>query len=259
MLLAFDVGNTNITLGVFDGKELKATFRLTTKMQRTSDEYGAVLCDLLESSGIDKSDISDAIVASVVPNVMHSLASAVIKYFDIKPVIVEAGIKTGIRIATENPRQIGADRIVDAVAAFELYGGPCIVIDFGTATTYDLVDGTGAFIAGVTAPGLQTSANALAGAAAKLPEVEIKRPKSILAQETIASMQAGLFFGQIGQTEYIIGHMRKESGMTGVKTVATGGLGKIIEAETDSIDVYDPTLTLQGMRLVYEKQGRRKR
>ncbi len=258
MLLTIDVGNTNITLGVFDGKNLWATFRLTTKWQRTSDEYGAVILDLLEQNSIDKDRIADVIVASVVPNVMHSLVSAVIKYFDIRPVIVEAGIKTGIRIATENPRQIGADRIVDAVAAYELYGGPCLVIDYGTATTFDLVDEKGSFIAGVTAPGIQTSANALAGTAAKLPEVEIRKPKSILAQETISSMQAGLFFGQVGATEYIVKNMKKESGLD-IKVVATGGLGTIIANETDCIDIYDPTLTLQGMRLIYEKQGRRRR
>jgi type III pantothenate kinase len=259
MLLTIDVGNTNITLGVFREQNLLATFRLTTKMQRTSDEYGVTICDLLEHNKIKVDEIGDVIVASVVPNVMHSLVSAVIKYFDIHPVIVEAGVKTGIRIATENPRQIGADRIVDAVAAYEIYGGPVIVIDFGTATTYDMVDETGAFVAGVTAPGLQTSANALWGAAAKLPEVEIRKPEKILAQETISSMQAGLFFGQVGQTEYIVRNMMKESGLEHVKTVATGGLGTIIANETDVIDVYDPMLTLHGMRLIYEKQNRNRK
>lgn len=258
MLLTIDVGNTNITLGVFQEKFLLATFRLTTKMQRTSDEFGVAICDLLEHNQIDIKSIEDVIVASVVPNVMHSLASAVIKYFGIHPVIVEAGIKTGIRVATENPRQVGADRIVDAVAAYELYGGPVIIIDFGTATTYDLVDADGAFIAGVTAPGLQISANALWGAAAKLPEVEIRKPATILAQETISSMQAGLFFGQIGQTEHIVRSMKKEANLDGIKTVATGGLGTIIANETDVIDIYDPTLTLHGMRLIYEKQNRSK-
>ena len=139
-----------------------------------------------------------------------------------------------------------------------MYGGPCLVIDYGTATTFDLVDEKGSFIAGVTAPGIQTSANALAGTAAKLPEVEIRKPKSILAQETISSMQAGLFFGQVGATEYIVKNMKKESGLD-IKVVATGGLGTIIANETDCIDIYDPTLTLQGMRLIYEKQGRRRR
>ena len=189
---------------------------------------------------------------------MHSLLSAFIKYFGIHPVVVESGIKTGIRIATENPKQIGADRIVDAAAAYELYGGPVFVIDFGTGTTYDLVDETGAFVSGVTAPGIRTSAKALWEDAAKLPEIEIRKPGSILAKETISSMQAGLVYGQIGQTEYIVRQTKKETGYENLKVVATGGLGTIIASETDAIDIYDPTLTLQGLRLIYNKQNREK-
>ena len=203
MLLVVDVGNTNITLGVFDGEELNGTFRMTTKLPRTSDEYGIELRQLIECQGFKKTDITDIIVASVVPDVMHSLGSAMIKYFGIKPMIVSAGIKTGIRIGTENPREIGADRIVDAVAAYEIYGGPVLVLDFGTATTYDLVTEDGCFAAGITAPGIRISAKALWEGTAKLPEVEIKKPSSILAQETVSSIQAGLVYGQIGQTEYI--------------------------------------------------------
>lgn len=256
MILAIDVGNTNITIGVFNKAELLTTFRMTTKMQRTSDEYGIVLMELLQINEIKPVDITDVIVSSVVPNIMHSLCSGLIKYFHIKPLVVEPGIKTGIRITSENPRQIGADRIVDAVGAYELYGGPVIVIDYGTATTYDFVDGDGNFFAGVTSPGIRISAKALWEDAAKLPEIEIKKPASILARETISSMQAGLVFGQIGQTEYIVKHMIEESGFKGVKVVATGGLGKLIANETDCIDVYDQTLTLQGMRLIYKKQSR---
>lgn len=258
MLLTIDVGNTNITLGVFDEEELQATFRMTSKQSRTSDEYGITIIDLLEHNRISAGWISDIIIASVVPNVMHSLGSALIKYFGVKPIVVEAGIKTGIRVATKNPRQIGADRIVDAAAAYEMYGGPVIVIDYGTATTYDLVDADGAFVAGVTAAGIRTSAKSLWDSAAKLPEFEIRKPASILAQETISSMQAGLVYGQIGQTEYIIRQMKKEADMGPVKVVATGGLGRIIEKETDMIDVYDPMLTLHGMRLIFEKNKNKK-
>ncbi len=254
MLLVMDVGNTNITLGVFDGESLEATFRMTTKIPRTSDEYGIIVRDLLQHNQICADDISAVVISSVVPNVMHSLTSAIIKYFHLTPLIVAPGIRTGIRIATENPRQVGADRIVDAVGAYELYGGPVIVIDYGTATTYDLVDASGAFVAGVTAPGIRTSAKAMWEEAAKLPEIEICKPKSILAQETISSMQAGLVYGQIGQSEYIIRHMKKESGFEQLKVVATGGLGKLIASETKYIDIYDPNLTLQGMRLIFEKQ-----
>ena len=254
MLLVIDVGNTNITVGVFEDKELRCTFRMTTKLPRTSDEYGITLKELVECQGIPSKEIHAVIVSSVVPDIMHSLGSAIIKYFGIKPMVVSAGIKTGIRIVTENPKQVGADRIVDAVAAYTLYGGPVIVIDYGTATTFDLVDASGAFLAGVIAPGIRTSAKALWEEAAKLPEIEICKPKSILAQETITSMQAGLVYGQIGQTEYIIRHMKEEFAAGEIKVVATGGLGKTIASETTAIDIYDPNLTLHGMRLIYEKQ-----
>ena len=156
-------------------------------------------------------------------------------------------------MVTENPRQIGADRIVDAVAAYEIYGGPVLVLDFGTATTYDLVSEDGSFIACIIAPGIRISAKALWEGTAKLPEVEIKKPKSILAQETVSSMQAGLIYGQIGQTEYIVSHVKKESGYDNLKVVATGGLGRLISEETESIQFYNSTLTLDGLRMIYEK------
>ena len=257
MVLVLDVGNTNITFGVFKGNEIEATFRITTKMPRTSDEYGMIISNLLERNEVNVKDIKDAIICSVVPNTMHSLQNALICYFDIKPIVVEAGIKTGIRIATPNPQQIGADRIVDAVAAYELYGGPVLVIDFGTATTYDLVDADGTFLGGITAPGIRISAKALWEDAAKLPEIEIKKPEKILGKDTITSMQSGLVYGQIGQTEYIIKKTLEEAGLTNAKVVVTGGLGRIISNETDTIDVYDPELTLKGINLVYQKQNRK--
>lgn len=212
MLLVIDVGNTNITLGVFKEEELLGTFRMTTKLPRTSDEYGIMLKELVERQGIRGKDIDAVIIASVVPDIMHSLGSAMIKYFGIKPVIVSAGIKTGIRIVTENPKQVGADRIVDAVAAYTLYGGPVIVIDFGTATTYDIVGPDATFEGAVIAPGIRTSAQAMWGQAAMLPAIEIKKPDTILAKETVSSMQAGIVFGQIGQVEYIVDRIRRESG-----------------------------------------------
>ena len=254
MLLTMDVGNTNITFGVFDGKTLVTTFRMTTKIPRTSDEFGVGIIDMIERNRIARTEITHVITASVVPDVMHSLNNAIIKYFDITPIIVGPGIRTGIRVVTENPKQIGADRIVDAAGAYALYGGPVLVLDFGTATTYDLVDASGAFVAGVTAPGIRISAKALWQDAAKLPEIEICKPSSILAQETISSMQAGLVYGQIGQTEYIVRSMIAESGYQDVKVVATGGLGRIIANETECIDIYDPNLTLSGLRLIFEKQ-----
>ncbi|MDR0220373.1 MAG: type III pantothenate kinase [Lachnospiraceae bacterium] len=253
MLLAIDVGNTNIKCGVYEGERLLTTFRLTTRLSRTSDEYGMVLTDLLTINSIDKVDITGVIVTSVVPSIMHSLTGAISRYIGLDPLIVGPGTKTGIKIVTENPREIGADRVVNVVAGYELYGGPILVLDFGTATTYDLVSADGCFTAGITAPGLRLSAQAMWEGTAKLPEVEIKKPKSILAQETISSIQAGLVYGQIGQTEYIIKQVEKESGYTGMKVVATGGLGRIIAAETAAIEVYNSNLTLDGLRLIYGK------
>ena len=253
MILVIDVGNTNMTLGVYDKEELVATFRMMSKIPRTSDEYGITILQLLNSKGIDVKSIEGTIIASVVPDVMHSLTSAIIRYIDQEPLIVGPGVKTGIKIVTENPRAIGADRIVDAVAAYEKYGGPVLVLDFGTATTYDLVLKNGEFAAGITAPGIRISSEALWTKTAKLPNIEIKKPKSILAQETITSMQAGLVYGQIGQTEYIIKKVKEESKIPDLKVVATGGLGRIIADETDTIDVYDSSLTLDGLKLIYDK------
>lgn len=258
MLLTIDVGNTNITLGFFDGDKLLNTCRMMSKIERTSDEYGITIGQLLSVNGIKVDDVEGVVIASVVPKVMHSLTSGVVKYLHHKPLIVGPGIKTGIKIVTENPREIGADRIVDAVGAFMKYGGPVLVLDFGTATTYDLVDGDGKFVAGITAPGIRISAKALWEDTAKLPEIEIRKPASILAQETISSMQAGLVYGQIGQTEYIINKVREESGYKDMKVIATGGLGSIICDETNLIDVYDRNLTLDGLRLIYEKNQDRK-
>ena len=253
MLLVIDVGNTNITLGVFEDVNLKATFRLTTHTARTSDEFGLILCDLLKARNIMCEDIATVTIASVVPKIMHSLASGIIKYLGITPLIVGIGTKTGIKIATPNPKEIGADRVVDAVAAFEIYGGPVLVIDFGTAITYDLITADGSFIAGVTSPGLRISANALWTDTAKLPEIEIALPDTILAKDTVTSMQAGLVFGCIGQTEYIVTRMLKEAGIENCRVIATGGLGKIIADATDVIEVYDPNLTLKGLKIISDK------
>lgn len=256
MILVVDVGNTNLTWGVYDGKTLKATFRMTTKTPRTSDEYGVLLTEMLRNHGVDPMELEGSIVASVVPDVMHALLGALRRYTNTKPMNVGPGIKTGIKVAGEDPKGIGADRIVDVVAAYEKYGAPALVLDFGTATTYDLVTEGGNFNVGVTAPGIKISSEALWKETAKLPNVEIKKPKTILAQETITSMQAGLFYGQIGQTEYIVRKIKEESGIRNLKVIATGGLGRLIAEETDSIDVYDPSLTLDGLRIIYEKNKR---
>ena len=253
MLLTVDVGNTNITFGLFKGEDLKYSFRMMTKQPRTSDEYGVSVMMLLQQLDVKKEEVEGIIIASVVPDLMHSLVGGQERYVGKNPLIVGPGVKTGIKIVTENPREIGADRIVDAVGAYEKYGGPVLVMDFGTATTYDLISASGEFIAGITAPGIRISAKALWQDTAKLPEIEIKKPDSILAQNTVTSMQAGLVYGQIGQTEYMVKKVKEESGLDNLKVVATGGLGSIIADETDCIEVYDRMLTLDGLRLIYEK------
>jgi len=253
MLLTVDVGNTNIKLGVFDGNHLLGEFRLTTKLPRTSDEFGYGMRELLVHRGIDHKNIDAVIVASVVPDIMHSFQNAIRKYFAVTPLVVSAGIKTGISVATANPKEVGADRIVDAVGAYDLMGGPVIVIDFGTATTYDLVSEKGVFEAGITAPGIITSQQSLVSATAMLPAVEIKMPESILAKDTITSLQAGLVYGAIGQCEHIVAEIKKASGYRNVKVVATGGLGRIVYENSACIDRYEPQLALHGLRLIYEK------
>ena len=253
MLLAIDIGNTNLSFGLFNGDRIMHKFRLTTSLPRTSDEFGVQIMEQLSHQRVSAEDVEDVIICSVVPKVMYSLTSGIKKYLKCDPMIVGNGTKSGIQIATTNPMEIGADRVVDAAGAYFLYGGPVIVIDYGTATTYDLVTEDGAFIAGVTAPGIRISAKALWSNAAKLPEIEIVKPESILAKTTITSMQAGLVYGTIGQTEYIIERFKKESGFSGIKVVATGGLGRIISEGTDKIEFYDPELTLKGMRLIYER------
>ena len=254
MLLTVDVGNNNITVGAFKDSELVGNFRMTTSIRRTSDEYGIVLRDIMDQNKLGSGNVAAAIVSSVVPAVNHSLISGIIKYFDIKPIIVAPGVDTGITVDTPFPEQIGSDRIVDAAGAYYQYGGPILVLDFGTATTYDYIDDKGRFLYGVTAPGIRISAKALWEDAAKLPEVEIKCPDSILARETISSMQAGLVYGQIGATEYIVEHMKKEIGRSDIRVVATGGLGGMISRETPCIETYDPNLTLHGLRFIYERQ-----
>lgn len=253
MLLTIDVGNTNITMGVFRGEELLGMFRMTTNRPRTSDEYGFTICGILEHRAIAPEEIRAVIIASVVPDIMHSLTSAIIKYLDTVPLIVSPESDTGIRVVTDNPSRTGPDRIVNAVAGYARAGGSAIVIDFGTATTYDLIGPDGTLEACIIAPGIETAGRSLWGGAAMLPAIQIKKPESILARETVSGMQGGLVFGAIGQTEYIVKKMKEESGYDDAYVIATGGLGKIIAKETECIDLYDPRLTLTGLRLIYDR------
>lgn len=253
MLLTIDIGNTNITLGVYKDNQIIERFRMRTKTVKTSDEYGIFMVTLLREKGIHKDSIKDVIISSVVPDIMYSFVNGIKKYFGKEPMIVGPGIKTGISIHTDNPIEVGADRIVDAVAGYKDYGGPIIIIDFGTATTIDYIDGKGVFKAAVTTPGIKISADALWKEAAKLPGIEIKKPDSILAKNTIQSMQAGLVYGYIGQIKYIIEMMHKELGFK-TKVVATGGLGRIIVDSLEEVH-YDPDLTLKGLKYIYERNN----
>jgi len=251
MITVIDVGNTNITIGVMQGEAILASFRLTTSQRRTSDEFVAVFYALFHGKGIDERDVEGVIIASVVPKIMHSLRNSIYKFFDLEPIIVGAGVKTGIQIKTENPKAVGADRIVDLVAGHYLHGGPLIIIDFGTATTFDYLNANGDFEFGLIVPGIETSALALWDKAAQLPDIEIKKPPSIKCRNTIASMQGGLVYGYIGQTEYLIRKIKEEVGEA--KVIATGGLGRIIFNETETIDEYDPNLSFKGMKIIYDK------
>jgi len=251
VITVIDVGNTNITIGVMQGDEVVASFRLTTSQRRTSDEFVAVFYGLFKTNEINQKMVEGVVISSVVPKVMHSLRNSIYKFFDLEPIIVGAGIKTGIQVKREDPKSVGADRIVDLVAGHYLHGGPLIIIDFGTATTYDYLSADGVFEFGLTSPGIETSATALWSKAAQLPEIEIKKPPSIKCKNTITSMQGGLVFGYIGQTEYIISKIKEEIGPALV--IATGGLGRIIYNETDMIDEYDPNLSFKGMKIIYDK------
>ncbi len=255
-LLVIDVGNTNSEVGIFDGDRLVHSWRFMTKTPRTSDEYKVMFRGFLEAEGMTREDIKDVIIASVVPNIMHTLTSGIVKTFGVTPMVVGPGIKTGMPIKFADPAEVGADRIIDSVAAYKLYGGPLIVVDFGTATTYDYIDQNGAMCGKVTTPGIGISGDALTRCAAQLPNIQIIKPPSIMAKDTISSMQAGLTYGYQGQVEYIIDKMKEEIGRDDVKVVATGGYGRMFYNESEKIDFYDPKLPLKGLRLIYEKNKR---
>ncbi len=254
-LLTIDVGNTHIKMDLLPDDEHQAIagFRLTTRTPRTSDEFGICIREFLDANELTKENIQDVIISSVVPKVMYSLTSSIRKYLQKEPIIIGPGIRTGISIRTDNPKEVGADRIVDCAAAFYTYHRSCIIVDFGTATTFDYVSNDGVFQYTVIAPGLETGASALTSMTAKLPEIEIKKPESILVKNTIAGMQAGVVYGYIGQVEYIIRKMKKELNDPDAFVIATGGLGRIIADETDTIDIYDPDLAGKGMSIIYKR------
>jgi len=250
MLLAIDIGNTDTTLGVFDGEDLRATWHMATVIHRMPDEYAVLLLNLLHHQGLDQSDIKQAALCSVVPPLITTFGELFQRYFHISPLVVGAGVKTGVRIRMDNPREVGADRIVNAAAAHYLYGGPIIITDLGTATTFDTVSKEGDYLGGAIAPGLVTAADALFTQAAMLPRVELVHPTQVIGTNTIAAMQSGIVFGYVGLIEGVVTRIQQELGEK-TKVVATGGYAELIAKETAVIDVVNPDLTLIGLRLVY--------
>lgn len=252
MLLVIDVGNTNIVLGVFRGEELLDHWRVSTNRLRTTDEYGVLIRNLFYLNGVNSEEIDDIIVSSVVPPVMPTLERMCQRYFGLVPLVIGPGVKTGMDIKYDNPREVGADRIVNAVAAYEKYGGPVIIIDFGTATTFCAVDKMGNYLGGSICPGIGISTEALVQRTAKLPRIELRRTKHVICRNTVESMQAGVYYGFVGQVDGLISLMRKELGGQ-AKVVATGGLAVVIAPATKSIDIVEPMLTLEGLRIIYER------
>ena len=258
MLLVLDIGNTNIVMGTYEGRQLMKHWRISTDRQKTGDEYGMLINALFAYQGIKMTDIEAIIISSVVPPLVVPLVKMCERYFRLRPLVVGPGIKTGIRLNYENPRAIGADRIVNVVGAYEQDGGPLIVIDIGTATTFDVVAENGDFLGGVIAPGIGTSADALFQRAAQLPRIELVPPKQIICRNTIQGMQAGIIFGYVGQIDEIVRRIKQEmGGEKPVKVIATGGLARMISRESSTIDTIDHFLTLTGLRVLYERNQER--
>ena len=252
MLLAIDMGNTNIKYGVFDNENLVASFRVSSRISRTADEYGSVLVGLLADKGIKKTDIDGIIMSSVIPALNYTICHMCEFFFGISPLMIGPGVKTGLNIKADNPREVGADIIVNSVSAFNKYGGPIVVIDFGTATTFDVISEKCELIGVVIAPGIKTSLEGLVSKTAQLPMVELDAPSTVIGKNTKHCMQSGIIFGFAGLVDNIIKKIKKELKVEDIKVVATGGLGEIIAKEVKSISVVDRTLTLDGLRKIYQ-------
>lgn len=250
MLLTLDVGNTIVTTGIYDGEKLIATWRFATDVEKLPDEYGVLALSLLQHEGIDPVAVTEAIIACVVPDLEPSFDQMCRRYFKTTPLHVTAGIKTGLRILYDTPREVGADRVADAVAAIHHYGPPLIVVDLGTATVFDAINQEGEYLGGAISPGLGIASEALFRRAAKLYRVELDRPKSAIGRNTITAIQSGILFGYVGLIEGIVGRMKEELG-EGTKVIGTGGYAAIIARETEVIDKVDPELTLEGLRLIH--------
>lgn len=253
MILVFDVGNTNMVLGVYKENQLIESFRLSTESSNTADEYGMIINNLFEYHNLHLKDIKAVVISSVVPNLMYSLEHMARKYCGVQPLVVGPGTKTGMNIKYDNPKEVGADRIVNGIAAYEKYGGPIIVVDFGTATTFCFISDNCEYLGGVIAPGIRVSADALFEKAAKLPHIEIDKPPQVICKNTVSSMQSGMVYGYAGLVDAIITRMKEEMDGENIKAVATGGLARLISSESKTINIVDTTLTLEGLRIIYNK------
>jgi type III pantothenate kinase len=251
MLLAADVGNTETVLGVFDGPELEHTWRLSTEARRSADELALLLSGLLEQRGLSLEKLSGVCIASVVPDVTRHLRDLASTYLEFDPVIVGPGTKTGVSVLTDNPREVGPDRIVNTLAAFTRFGGPAIVVDFGTSTNFDVVSDRGEFLGGVIAPGIEISASALVQRTARLTRVELEAPDDVVGTNTVDSIRSGLVFGTAGQVDGIVERIRERLG--GATVIATGGLAPVVLPHCRTVDHHEPFLTLEGLRLVHGK------
>lgn len=250
-LFCVDIGNTNIVMGLYEGEELLTHWRIATDSQRMADEYGMLILDLLERSGQDPTTIQGVIITSVVPPLTSIFEKLSLRYLHQAPLVVDAEVHTGVRILLDNPMEVGSDRVVNVVAAYQRYGGPACVVDLGTGTTFDLISKEGDYVGGAIAPGIGIAAEALAQRTAKLPRIELLRPPSPIGKNTVHAMQSGLLFGYVGLVEGLVARFRAELGPE-MKVIATGGLASLIAAETDVIDAVDPWLTLEGLRLIWE-------
>ncbi|MGL4791949.1 MAG: type III pantothenate kinase [Anaerotignaceae bacterium] len=253
MILVIDVGNTEMLLGVYEEEFLIASWRMTTSSLKTSDEIGTTLIRFLKFDSIDVSKIKDVIISSVVPTIMYSLVRGVRKYFAVEPIIVNSQLKSDIKVNMKDPTQLGNDRLAKMAAAYEIYGGPVMVIDYSTATTFDVVSKDGEFITGITAPGINVCAEAMSSKTAQLPKIEIKKPNSIYCRDIVSCIQSGIYYGHIGEAKYIIENVKKEMKFEDLKVVATGGMARSIDPKQEIFDVLDPFLTFKGLRILYEK------
>lgn len=253
MLLVFDVGNTNIVLGLYDGDKMIYHWRAATNELKTADEYAASLGMMFQLDGVTFDMVTDIIISSVVPPVNPTLEYLCRRYFHVEPMMVGPGMKTGLNILYDNPRELGADRIVNAVAGITLYGGPLIIIDLGTATTFCAIDEKKRYLGGAVTPGIGISMEALFQRASKLPRIELTPAASVICKNTVSAMQSGIYYGAIGQVDGIVRRMKKEMGYKEIKVIATGGLADLIASQSETIDVIDPLLTLKGLYILFKK------